>query len=227
MNGSGRSKTSTSTYGCARGAPRPPCGREPPFARRLRRHPQPPFGGAPQRRPDPTPPLPPLSALLCPAAAVRAGPVAHQPQRAAQPLCRPHRRPAKVRAAMAPGVCAWVPAAVAAAAMHGAMGARASHSILPHHAPRARRHRTAAHRRELDVDFGEEWALEWIDVACARRKLVLEVGHAACICLTRARPPGHSLCASAVRPGRLQAASSCSEVGCWHARTQRRPGRGC
>lgn len=44
--------------------------------------------------------------------------------------------------------------------------------------PRPGRHRTAAHRRALDVDFGVEWRLEWLDVASARRRLVLEVRRA-------------------------------------------------
>ncbi|GBF90564.1 hypothetical protein Rsub_03136 [Raphidocelis subcapitata] len=37
------------------------------------------------------------------------------------------------------------------------------------------RHRTPAHRRRLDADFGEEWALEWGDVDAARRRVVLEI----------------------------------------------------
>lgn len=50
-----------------------------------------------------------------------------------------------------------------------------------------RRGRTAAHRRQLDVDFGEEWTLEWIDVACARRRIEIEVS-----CRRRRRPIGRS-----------------------------------
>jgi hypothetical protein len=64
----------------------------------------------------------------------------------------------------------------------------------------AQRHRTAAHRRQLDVDFGEEWAIEWLEVASGRRVVKLEVGQGLRAApADRARPAGGAPCCTSPR----------------------------